>query len=279
MGYGYRPVIFLTTSVVSIGSNTVVVSSPYATISPSPTESALTLTQVHTIKDNAINDNDLENERTEITVGEVAWLKICEVNHLGAFADWGLSKDLFIPFGEQQHPLRAGAYAVVKVYLDNQGRPTGSTRIDRWIEDTSTALTVGQEVDLLIAEQTELGFKAVINHQFWGLLYSNELYRRIRRGQKTVGFVQRIRDDGKIDLSLNRPGFSESKIQPIIDAIEAKLRENEGFFALNDKSPPPAIYAEFGVSKKIFKQAVGALYKARKITIEPNGIRACGQDR
>ena len=200
------------------------------------------------------------------------------MNHLGAFADWGLSKDLFIPFGEQQHPLRAGAYAVVKVYLDNQGRPTGSTRIDRWIEDTSTALTVGQEVDLLIAEQTELGFKAVINHQFWGLLYSNELYRRIRRGQKTVGFVQRIRDDGKIDLSLNRPGFSESKIQPIIDAIEAKLRENEGFFALNDKSPPPAIYAEFGVSKKIFKQAVGALYKARKITIEPNGIRACTQD-
>jgi len=196
------------------------------------------------------------------------------VNHLGAFADWGLSKDLFIPFGEQQHPLRAGAYAVVKVYLDNQGRPTGSTRIDRWIEDTSTALTVGQEVDLLIAEQTELGFKAVINHQFWGLLYSNELYRRIRRGQKTVGFVQRIRDDGKIDLSLNRPGFSESKIQPIIDAIEAKLRENEGFFALNDKSPPPTIYAEFGVSKKIFKQAVGALYKARKITIEPGGIRS-----
>ena len=196
------------------------------------------------------------------------------MNHLGAFADWGLSKDLFIPFGEQQHPLRAGAYAVVKVYLDNQGRPTGSTRIDRWIEDTATTLTVGEEVELLIAEQTELGFKAVINHQFWGLLYSNELYRRIRRGQKTVGFVQRIRDDGKIDLSLNRPGFSESKIQPIIEAIENKLRENEGFLALNDKSPPPAIYAEFGVSKKIFKQAVGVLYKARKITIEPGGIRS-----
>ena len=245
--------------------------------------SALALTQVLTIKDtaikdNAINDNDSENAPPEITIGEVAWLKIAEVNHLGAFADWGLSKDLFIPFGEQQHPLKAGAHAVVKVYLDNQGRPTGSTRINRWIEDTSSALTVGQEVELLITEQTELGFKAVINHQFWGLLYSNELYRRVRRGQKITGFVQRIRDDGKVDLSLNRPGFSESKIQPVIDAIEAKLSDNEGFLALNDKSPPPAIYAAFGVSKKVFKQAIGALYKARKITIEVDGIKATQQE-
>lgn len=225
-----------------------------------------------------INDNNLENERPEIRIGEVAWLKINEVNHLGAFADWGLSKDLFIPFGEQQHPLKAGVFTVVKVYLDNQGRPAGSTRIDRWIEDTSSALEVGQEVELLVAEQTELGFKAVINHQFWGLLYSNELYRRIRRGQIITGFVQRIREDGKIDLSLNRPGFSESKIQPVIDAIEAKLSENAGFLALNDKSPPPAIYAEFGVSKKVFKQAVGALYKAHKVTIEADGIKATPQD-
>ena len=200
------------------------------------------------------------------------------MNHLGAFADWGLSKDLFIPFGEQRHPLTAGSFAVVKVYLDNQGRPTGSTRIDRWIEDTSSAYSVGEEVEILIAEQTELGFKAVVNHQVWGLLYSNELYRRIRRGQKITGFVQRVRDDGKIDLSLNRPGFSESKIQPVIDAIEAKLSESQGFLALNDKSPPSAIYAAFGVSKKVFKQAIGSLYKARKITIEAEGIRLAPDD-
>ena len=245
-------------------------------LSPPHYSGALTLTQVPTINDN--NAENVANERPEITIGEVAWLKISEVNHLGAFADWGLSKDLFIPFGEQQHPLKAGGFAVVKVYLDNQGRPAGSTRINRWIEDTASALTVGQEVDLLIAEQTELGFKAVINHQFWGLLYSSELYRRVRRGQKVTGFVQRIRDDGKIDLSLNRPGFSESKIQPIIDAIETKLSENGGFLALNDKSPPPVIYAAFGVSKKVFKQAVGALFKARKITIETDGIKATPQD-
>ena len=245
-------------------------------LGPPHYSSPLTLTQVPTINDN--NAENVANERPEITIGEVAWLKISEVNHLGAFADWGLSKDLFIPFGEQQHPLKAGGFAVVKVYLDNQGRPAGSTRINRWIEDTASALTVGQEVDLLIAEQTELGFKAIINHQFWGLLYSNELYRRVRRGQKVTGFVQRVRDDGKIDLSLNRPGFSESKIQPVIDAIETKLSENGGFLALNDKSPPPVIYAAFGVSKKVFKQAVGALFKARKITIETDGIKTVPQD-
>lgn len=163
---------------------------------------------------------------------------------------------------------------MVKVYLDNQGRPAGSTRIDHWIEDVAHGVAVGEKVDLLIAEQTELGFKAIINHQFWGLLYSNELYRRVRRGQALEGYVQRIRDDGKVDLTLNQPGFSESKIDTVARAIEVHLNENAGFLALNDKSPPRTIYAAFGVSKKVFKQAIGALYKARKITFESDGIKA-----
>ena len=133
-------------------------------------------------------------------------------------------------------------------------------------------------MSLLVAEQTELGFKAIINHQFWGLLYSNELYRRIRRGQEVDGYIQRIRDDGKIDLSLNQPGFNESKIDSIVQKIMSHLDENSGFLALTDKSPPPAIYAAFGVSKKVFKQAIGSLYKARKITIEPEGIRLAPDD-
>ena len=114
-----------------------------------------------------------------------------------------------------------------------------------------------------------------ISYPHHNYLYSNELYRRIRRGQTLEGYIQRIREDGKIDLSLSRPGFSESKIQDVAHAIETKLSENSGFLALTDKSPPRAIYATFGVSKKVFKQAVGALYKARKITIEASGIRAC----
>ena len=174
--------------------------------------------------------------------------------------------------------MKPGNFTIVKVYLDNQGRPAGSTRIDHWIEDTATGLKVGEKVSLLIAEQTELGFKAIINHQFWGLLYSNELYRRIRRGQVLDGYIQRIRDDGKIDLSLNQPGFNNSKIDDVAQKIVSQLNENSGFLALTDKSPPPAIYAAFGVSKKVFKQAIGALYKARKITIEAEGIRLAPTD-
>ncbi|NCG05800.1 MAG: RNA-binding protein, partial [Gammaproteobacteria bacterium] len=175
---------------------------------------------------------------------------------------------------EQQHPLRPGSFTLVKIYLDNQGRPAGSTRIDRWIEDTTSELSAGQQVELLIAEQTDLGFKAIINHQFWGVLYSNELYRRVRKGQIVEGYIQRIRDDGKIDLTLNQPGFSASKIEVVARDIENNLHANSGFLALNDKSPPPDIYAAFGVSKKVFKQAVGALYKAQKITIEAGGLRS-----
>ena len=214
------------------------------------------------------------NEQSTLTIGQVAWLKVVDVNDLGAFVDWGLSKDLFIPFAEQQHPLRPGSFTLVKIYLDNQRRPAGSTRIDRWIEDTTSELSVGQQVELLIAEQTDLGFKAIINHQFWGVLYSNELYRRVRKGQIVEGYIQRIRDDGKIDLTLNQPGFSASKIEVVARDIENNLHANSGFLALNDKSPPPDIYAAFGVSKKVFKQAVGALYKAQKITIEAGGLRS-----
>ncbi len=214
------------------------------------------------------------NEQSTLTIGQVAWLRVVDVNDLGAFVDWGLSKDLFIPFAEQQHPLRPGSFTLVKIYLDNQGRPAGSTRIDRWIEDTTSELSAGQQVELLIAEQTDLGFKAIINHQFWGVLYSNELYRRVRKGQIVEGYIQRIRDDGKIDLTLNQPGFSASKIEVVARDIENNLHANSGFLALNDKSPPPDIYAAFGVSKKVFKQAVGALYKAQKITIEAGGLRS-----
>ena len=214
------------------------------------------------------------NEQSTLTIGQVAWLKVVDVNDLGAFVVWGLSKDLFIPFAEQQHPLRPGSFTLVKIYLDNQGRPAGSTRIDRWIEDTTSELSAGQQVELLIAEQTDLGFKAIINHQFWGVLYSNELYRRVRKGQIVEGYIQRIRDDGKIDLTLNQPGFSASKIEVVARDIENNLHANSGFLALNDKSPPPDIYAAFGVSKKVFKQAVGALYKAQKITIEAGGLRS-----
>jgi predicted RNA-binding protein (virulence factor B family) len=211
--------------------------------------------------------------RPAAELGQVAWLEVVDVTDLGAFVDWGLPKDLFIPFAEQQHTLKKADHTLVKVYLDNQGRLTGSTRIDHWIKDSAQGLKQGEKVSLVIAEKTELGFKAVINHEYWGLLYGNELYRRIRKGQVMDGYIKRIREDGKVDLSVNQPGFSTGKMDSVSTAILDALAENEGFLALTDKSPPPEIYAAFGVSKKVFKQAVGALYKQRLVSLEDTGMR------
>lgn len=212
-------------------------------------------------------------EKPAAQLGEVAWVEVVEVNDLGAFVDWGLPRDLFVPFAEQQHPLKKGGHTLVMVYLDNQGRLTGSTRVDHWIDDSSAALSQGQKVSLIVAERTELGYKAIINHQCWGLLYSNELYQRVRKGQVLTGFVQRIRSDGRIDLSLNQPGFNKTKIDRVSAKILERLEDNDGFLPLTDKSPPREIYAVFGVSKKVFKQAIGALYKQRIITLDADGIR------
>ena len=211
--------------------------------------------------------------RPAAELGQVAWLEVVEVNDLGAFVDWGLPKDLFIPFAEQQHTLSKGGYTLVRIYQDNQGRLAGSTRIDHWIKDDAQGLKQGEKVSLVIADKTELGYKAVINHECWGLLYTNELYRRIRKGLVIDGYINRIREDGRVDLTLNQPGFSKDKMKNVSDTIIAALKENDGFLALTDKSPPPEIYAAFKVSKKVFKQAIGALYKQRRIALEGTGIR------
>ena len=206
-------------------------------------------------------------------LGQVAWLEVVEANDLGAFASWGLPKDLFIPFAEQQYSLRKGTHTLVRVYQDNQGRLAGSTRIDYWISDDSQGLNQGDKVSLIIGDKTELGFKAIINHACWGLLYGNELYRKIRKGLIIDGYIKQVREDGKVDLTLDQPGFSTDKIDIVSSAILASLKDNDGFIGLTDKSPPPEIYTAFRVSKKVFKQAIGALYKQRRITLESSGIR------
>ena len=215
------------------------------------------------------NSDDLGLDR----LGEVAWLKIADVNDIGAFADWGLPKDLFIPFAEQQHPLRQGQYTLVKIYLDNQDRLAGSTRIDHWIRDDASDLVTGQEVTLVIADRTEMGFKAVINNRSWGLLYRNELFQEIRKGQVTRGYIKLIRDNDKVDLSLSKPGFDKNRIGSLGEQIIDQLKANNGYLPHSDKSPPQDIYAAFGVSKKVFKQTIGALYKQQRISIGPDGIR------
>ena len=204
-------------------------------------------------------------------VDDIAWLKVVSLNYVGAFLDWGLPKDLLVPFSEQHHEMEVGKSYLVKVFLDNKNRIAATTKIDHFIEDESVDFEVGQKVSLIIADKTELGFKAIVNNTHWGLLYQNELFQPLKRGQKLDGYIKQTREDGKIDLNLNQPGYG--KVVSLTDDILNKLKANNGALMLSDKSPPEAIYATFGVSKKVFKQAIGALYKKQLISIDKNGIK------
>jgi predicted RNA-binding protein (virulence factor B family) len=204
-------------------------------------------------------------------VDDIAWLKVVSLNYVGAFLDWGLPKDLLVPFSEQHHEMEVGKSYLVKVFLDDKNRIAATTKIDRFITDESVDFEAGQKVSLIIVDKTELGFKAIVNNTHWGLLYQNELFQPLKRGQKLGGYIKQIREDGKIDLVLHQPGYG--KVVSLTDNILNKLKENNGALMLSDKSPPEAIYAAFGVSKKVFKQATGALYKKQLITIDKNGIK------
>jgi uncharacterized protein len=204
-------------------------------------------------------------------VDDIAWLKVVSLNYVGAFLDWGLPKDLLVPFGEQHHELEVGKSYLVKLFLDTQNRILATTKIDKFIADVSVYFKAGQKVSLLIADKTDLGIKAIINNTHWGMLYENELFQPVQKGQKLEGFIRQIREDSKIDLTLHQPGYG--KVDELTDKILAKLKDNQGFLPLSDKSPPETIYNAFGVSKKVFKQAIGALYKKKLVLLEKDGIR------
>ncbi|MGR8981189.1 MAG: CvfB family protein [Gammaproteobacteria bacterium] len=204
-------------------------------------------------------------------VGDIAWLKVVSVNYYGAFLDWGLAKDLLVPFSEQRYEMKAGQHYLVKLFLDAKNRIVATGKIDAYLSDEAENLEAGQKVSLLIADKTELGYKAIVNNNYWGVLYQNELFRPIRKGQKLEGYIKRIREDKKIDLSLYQPGYD--KVEALTDKILVRLKENDGWLPLSDKSHPEDIYAAFGVSKKVFKQAIGALYKRKSIEIDDKGIR------
>ncbi|WP_166253757.1 CvfB family protein [Marinobacter salicampi] len=210
-------------------------------------------------------------EKAKAQVGEAAWLKVVSVTEVGAFLDWGLSKDLFVPFSEQRVPMQEGRSYLVYVYEDNTGRLAATTKLNRFIKDRAEGLTERQEVSLLIGDQTDLGVKAIVNHEFWGLLYQDQLFKSVRKGQRMSGYVKRIRPDGKIELSLYEPGYG--KVSEFAESVLDALKKNNGFLPLTDKSPPEAIYETFNVSKSVFKQAIGALYKKHLILIEKDGIR------
>ncbi|NTW23351.1 MAG: GntR family transcriptional regulator [Lentimicrobium sp.] len=210
-------------------------------------------------------------------VGEFALLKAKAVNEVGAFMDWGLDKDLLVPYREQKAKMIADRFYLVYIYADpKSGRIAGSARLERFFDPEPAALNPGEEVDLIIWAKSDLGYKAIINNQHEGLLYESEIFQELERGQHLKGFVVKIREDGKIDLNLNKPGFE--KVDELSAKILEMLKQHKGFLGVSDKSPADEIYLLFGVSKKTFKKAVGGLFKQRLIEIEPDGIRLVSLD-
>ncbi|MBN8703734.1 MAG: GntR family transcriptional regulator [Bacteroidetes bacterium] len=201
-----------------------------------------------------------------------AFLNVVDVNTIGAFLDWGLPKNLLVPFKEQKHKMEVGKSYVVFIYLDDTtGRVVASSKLDKFLDKKPTKFEENQEVDLLVFQQTDMGFKAIINDSHQGVLYKNEVFQSLKYGDSVKGYIYKVREDGKIDLILHKPGYE--KIDSISKQILDTLAKYKGFIDLDDNSSPEDIYRVFKISKKTYKKAIGALYKARLITIEQNGIK------
>jgi len=204
-------------------------------------------------------------------VGEFAYLEVVATTSVGAFLDWGLDKDVLVPFGEQHRPMEVGHYYLVYLYLGIDGRIVASSKIDKFLDDERPHdFKPQQAVNLIIANTTELGFKAIVDNSHWGVLYKNDVFERLSFGQSITGFIKYVRPDGKIDLSLQSGQVSRDKNTEI---ILNHLKENDGFAPVHDKTDPKIISDLFGMSKKAFKKAIGGLYKQRVISIETDGIR------
>ena len=206
-----------------------------------------------------------------VEVGQCAYLKVVSLNQIGAFLDWGLPKDLLVPFSEQQKKMQKGYSYAVFVYLDEiSQRIVASSRLEQHLISTECTYQPGDSVNLLIYGRSDLGFKAIIEHRYLGQLYDNETFRRLHYGEQVSGFIKQVRKDGKIDLCLQWSGHQfENHLH---NAILAHLRQHDGVSTLIDYSPPKEIYQTFGVSKAKYKKALGQLYRQRLIDIDKKHI-------
>lgn len=211
-------------------------------------------------------------QKPKVEVGQFAYLEVKDTNRVGAFLDWGLDKDLMVPYGEQHRPLEVGKKVLVYVYLDKiDERPTASSKVDKFLEDENQGtFKPNQAVSLIVANSTDLGYKAIINHSHYGLLFKQDVFRRLSFGQSIKGFIKRIRHDGRIDLTLEGGKVTRDKDAEVIKRF---LVKEGGFAAVHDKSDPELIKKLFGMSKGAFKKTIGAMYKNGEITIEKTGIR------
>lgn len=205
-------------------------------------------------------------------VNEFGFMRVNDVNDVGAFLDWGIEKDLFVPYREQRMKMQEGRSYVVYLYLDiTTGRVAASNRLNRFLDNETLTVKEGDEVALLVYERTELGYKVIINHLHTGVVYANEVIRPLNVGEKHVGYVRKVREDNKLDISLQPIGYAA--VEPNSQRMLDLLKSTKGFLPFTDRTDPEIIRQKLGMSKKVFKKAVGLLYRERRITMEDNGIR------
>ncbi len=210
-------------------------------------------------------------ERPYLTVHKFGYLKVKEINELGAFLDWGIQKDLLVPFAKQSRRMAPGLSYIVYLDLDKvTNRLVASSKYHKYLERDGIDLEVGQEVALIVTDRNEIGYKVIIDDSYGGMVFKNEVYKPLRVGQRLTGYVKLVRPDGKVDVVLQKPGYES--IGPVAEQILEVMRERGGFLPLNDKSDPAKIKQTLGMSKKTFKKAVGLLYKEKLIRIDPNGL-------
>lgn len=213
------------------------------------------------------------NEHPYATVGQIASMRINSVNQVGAFADWGTSKELLIPHREQAQRMEEGRRYLINVYIDQvSGRIAGTSKLDKYLNNVPPTYEAGEEVEALIWKPTPMGWKVIINQKHTGLLYQNQIFQELHTGERLRAWVRGVRDDDKIDLSLQPLGYRQM-IDPAEATILKALHNHNGFMPLTDRSTPELIAFELQMSKKTFKKAIGALYKQQRIVLLPDGIK------
>lgn len=211
-------------------------------------------------------------------VGECAWLKVVSLSRAGAFLDWGIQKDLLVPYSEQSAKMEVGKKYVVRIFLDEHTqRIAASTRIGRFMEKEHTGLSEGESVSILVYRFTDYGIKVIINNRWFGLLYENEVFEKLHIGDRVGGYIRRMRPDGKIDVALGKTGIEG--IEEAKAGILKALKENRGFLPIGDFSAPAQIRDLLHMSKKTFKKAVGGLYKNELIEIKEDGLKLRRADK
>lgn len=207
----------------------------------------------------------------KVQVGEFAALRAIAVNQVGAFFDWGLAKDLLVPFSQQKTRVEEGQVHLLFVYLDQiTNRIVATTKVDPLLNRQEPEYRTGEQVDIIVGDRTDIGYKCIVDSRYWGVLFFQDLVGRVYKGDHMKAYIKRVREDGKIDLSLQQTGYK--KVVTILDQIMEHLEQNDGEMYLTDKSAPDAIFKEFKVSKATFKKALGALYKEQKINLGKDKI-------